>query len=383
MQRRSALFASPNMTTDPFDILRISLLPKIGPTRGRALLSRFGSFEVIRRASRKELASVEGINDGLADVLIQFHKDTAALHQMDESVERSRNFCKDLAIHFLPYNHPDYPIALKSIYDPPLFVFVNGALPAREERLVAIVGTRMPTEYGKQAARKLVHGLSEYGVTIVSGLALGIDSIAHATALEYGMKTIAVLGSGLGVVYPYSNKTLAERIAETGCIISEFPVDAKPDAPNFPRRNRIISGLSLATVVVESGRRGGAIITAELALDQNKEVFAVPGSIFSPKSEGTNYLIRKGYAHSCTSVEDLIDELPLLQKDYKTRHHSSAQLTIAEQAILNVLGNDPLHIDDLAIQLGLQTSELLVQLLQMEFKNLVKQLPGKYFIRDE
>jgi DNA processing protein len=368
------------LTSDPFDILRISLLPNIGPNRGRLLLKRFGSYEAIRRATKKEILQMEGFNVALAEDLVRFQRDAGAQQELEKTTETNRRACEHSELRFVPFFHDDFPSSLKALYDPPLFLFFRGDPPAKDEKLVAIVGTRVPTEYGKQAARKIAQGLSELGVTIVSGLALGIDSAAHAAALEYGARTVAVLGSGLNVIYPFSNRRLAEKIPGNGCLVSEFPINTKPDAPNFPRRNRIISGLSLAVIVVEGAKRGGAIITAELALDQNKEVFAVPGSIFSPQSEGTNELIRKGCAHVCTTMESLLEELPLLQKTGKSRQRSSVQLTFAEQAICDVLGNDPMHIDDLALRLGMQTSDLLVQLLQLEFKNVVKQLPGKHFI---
>jgi DNA processing protein len=224
--------------------------------------------------------------------------------------------------------------------------------------------------------------LSLLGITVVSGLARGIDTTAHSATLKSGGRTIAVIGSGLDVPYPPENKKLLDQIADTGVVVSEFPMGAKPDAPNFPRRNRIISGLSLGTVIIESAEDGGAMITASTALDQNREVFAIPGNINDKRSSGPNKLIQEGRAKLVQNVDDILAELNVkLEKgSAKKEERPAIQLTIFEQKIYDILGTDPTHIDDIAEAADSSTSDVLVTLLSLEFKGLIKQLPGKMFM---
>jgi DNA processing protein len=366
--------------TDPYDILRLSLLPKVGPTRGRALARSFGSYADILRASPRDLLRTEGFQDVLARAVHATLHDEAHRTLCESTVDRNRLLAERGGFVLLPYTDAAYPAALRRIYDAPLFLFCKGVLTSREERAIAVVGTRMPSDYGRKVAAMLAQELADAGLTTVSGLALGIDTVAHTVALSSGGRTVAVLGSGLANIYPASNRRLAAQIAEHGCVLSELPLEALPDAVNFPRRNRIISGLSAATIVVESGVKGGAMITAELALDQNKDVYAIPGSIFNPKSAGPNLLLKKGVARPFTSLQDLADELPSL---FGQRAGSSvpAQMSMAEQQLYDSLDDEPRHIDDLAFRIGLPTSDLLVTLLHMEFRGLARQHPGKYFTK--
>ncbi|MFQ6615924.1 MAG: DNA-processing protein DprA, partial [Fidelibacterota bacterium] len=275
-----------------------------------------------------------------------------------------------------------FPRLLRKIYDPPVLLFVKGTLKEADEDAVAIVGTRVPTPYGQKVARALARGLSSAGLTIVSGFAKGVDTAAHDSCLAAGGRTLAVLGSGLDVVYPAVNRRLVGPVTENGALISEFPFGTKPDAPNFPRRNRIISGLSQATVVVEAGSRSGAILTALNAVDQNREVFAVPGRLTDEKSVGCLRLIRLG-AIAVRDVEQIIQTINPKLKSPRTPVQSelNLDLTSEESMVYGVLSEDPKHVDDIAGDTDLETSRVLTVLLQMELKGAVIQLAGKQYIR--
>jgi len=258
---------------------------------------------------------------------------------------------------------------------------IQGEILKNDEYSIAMVGTRQPTNYGKIQAEKFAADLARQNITTVSGLARGIDSITHSASLKNGGRTIAVIGSGLDVIYPPENKKLFEQIAEKGAIISEFPLGTKPDAPNFPKRNRIISGLSLGCIIIESGVAGGAMQTASFALDQNREVFALPGNVGVKQSDGTNLLIQKGEAELVRSAEDVLIELELKLKPVLGKNIPKQQvdLNLFEEKILNILDSEPLHIDKIAAEAELSTSDCLVHLLSLEFKGMIKQLPGKVF----
>ncbi len=281
----------------------------------------------------------------------------------------------------------DYPPHLKRIYDPPPFLFVRGSLTDADAPSIAVVGTRTPTPYGTRLAERFAADLCALGITVVSGLARGIDTIAHGAALRAGGRTLAVIGSGIDVLYPPENSGLASRLTERGALLSEFVMGTKPDAVNFPQRNRIISGITLGTLVVETGTEGGAMITARLALDQGREVFAVPSPVTGALRSGTNMLIREGNAVLTESVEDIMAELGASLR--RRRHRSSGAareqslppLTLFEQKIFDALTEHPVHIDTIAGLSGYSTSEALVHLLALEFKGAVRQLPGKLFLR--
>jgi DNA processing protein len=262
---------------------------------------------------------------------------------------------------------------------------VKGTLSKQDKYAISIVGTRLPTSYGKVIAEKFAKELAQKGLVIVSGLARGIDTISHWAAVQSSGRTIAVMGSGLDHIYPGENKKLAEKIIEQGALISEFPMGTKPDAVNFPRRNRIISGLALGTIVVEAGLKSGALLTANYALEQNREIFAVPGNINSPKSLGTNQIIKDG-AKLISSANDVLIELEpqlkhFLKEDEAKSRELPQDLSELEKMLLETLTNVPIHIDKLAKVIGKSTAETLSALLPLEFKDLVKQLPGKLFVR--
>lgn len=364
------------MYLDIEQLINLAAVPGIGTTRVRALVANFKSLEKIWKASIKELSEVDSI-DVLTARKIKNFKDfeigTAQLKQAQK-----------FGFKILTFWDEQYPYLLKQIYDPPVLLFVYGEIEPDDQYAIAVVGTRIPSEYGKLVAERLVHDLSKKNITIVSGMARGIDTIAHETAIRTGGRTIAVLGSGLDKVYPPENKKLFKAIGEHGAVISEYFLGTAPDATNFPRRNRIIAGLSLGTVVVEAGIKSGALLTANLALEQNREIFSVPGNIYSPLSAGTNQLIKMG-AKLITSANDIFIELepklrPVLKKEEKEKDIPK-DLTQEERRILEALSHEPIHIDNLAKKLEKSTAEVLSNLLGLEFKALVKQLPGKFFVK--
>jgi len=356
-------------------LLMLSAVPGVGPNRLRALVGRFQSPEAVFRASMADLISVEGIDKTIARNIRTYRDDGFAREQLSRLNRHSAQI--------VTFWDAQYPRLLKAISDPPAFLFVRGTLRAEDSEAVAVVGTRAPTDYGKLVASRLCAELAAQGVTIVSGLARGIDTEAHRAALQAGGRTIAVLGSGVDVIYPAENRSLARRIIEQGALISELPMGAGPDAPNFPRRNRLISGMSLGTLVVEAGDTSGALITANVALEQNREVFAVPGSIFNPKSRGTNRLIQEG-AKLVMSAEDVLAELrpqlPSLVRE-AMRQSPNVVLTELEKKVLESLSHEPLHIDVISKNNGLSPAQTLTLLLSLELKDLVRQLAGKMFVR--
>lgn len=269
----------------------------------------------------------------------------------------------------------DYPVLLREIDQSPPVIYVKGRLIPADEFAVAMVGTRRVTAYGQQVARETSTFLAGHGLTIVSGLARGVDALAHQHALQAGGRTIAVLGCGVDVVYPPEHRQLAEAIVENGALISDYPMGTQPEGINFPPRNRIISGLSLATIVVEAGERSGALITADFALEQGRDVFAVPGNVFSPASRGTNRLIQNG-AFVMVSPQDVLDVLDLSQvEDYKdARQVLPADTT--EAKILQVMDYEPIHIDEICNAVGLPVEKVSATLTLMELKGMVQHVGG-------
>ncbi len=358
------------------DLLRLSSVFRIGPTKIRALVAHFDTAAEVLEASPLELIRVPGIDKKLASNIAHREQDEEFADEQIKQVNK-------IGARIITIWDKGYPELLKRIYDPPALIYVLGEFSPRDHQAMAIVGTRLPTLYGQQVTESFSQELSRLGITIVSGLARGIDTAAHTATLKAGGRTIAVIGSGLDVPYPRENKKLLDQIAEEGVVVSEFPMGTKPDATNFPRRNRIISGLSLGTLVVESAEDGGAMITASTALDQDREVFAIPGNIRESRSRGPHKLIQEGRAKLVQSVEDILIELNLRLDEgtLKKAEPPPIQLSIFEQNIYELLGNDPIHIDDLAELADKSTSDVLVNLLSLEFKGLIRQLPGKMFVK--
>jgi DNA processing protein len=363
------------------ELLNLKLLLSvegIGPGKIRNLLAKLHSTEQILSANYKTLIEVDGISDHLAK---RIQRSNAQRNNLESTLNSELEVLQKINGKIITVWDESFPPLLKKIYDPPLLLYTKGSFLQIDEYSIAVVGTRQPTNYGKIQTEKIVSDLSNQNITIVSGLARGIDSIAHRSALKNGKRTIAVTGSGLDVIYPPENRKLYDEIAEKGMIISEYELGAKPDAVNFPKRNRIISGLSLGCIVVETGIAGGAMQTAALALDQNREVFAVPGNLGIKQSEGTNLLIQKGEAKLIRSAEDVLLELELKLKPIvgKNIPKPKVELSLFEEKILSVLKDAPVQIDLIATSTNLTTSDCLVHLLSLEFKGLVKQLPGKMF----
>ncbi len=365
------------MYIDKEQLINLSAIPGVGATRIRALVAHFKSTEDIFNASIKQLTSVDGIELKTAKSIKDYSDFEYGTHQINKARQEE--------IEIIDFWDEFYPENLKKIYDPPAFMFVKGTLAKQDKYAISIVGTRLPSSYGKLVAEKIAKELAQKGLVIVSGLARGIDTISHWAALQVGGRTIAVMGCGLDYIYPGENKRLAEKIIEQGALISEFPMGTGPDAVNFPRRNRIISGLTLGTIVIEAGLKSGALLTANYALEQDREIFAVPGNINSPKSMGTNQIIKDG-AKLISSANDVLIELEAQLKHFLRDEEARSKelpedLSELEKILLNKLSNEPIHIDKLANVIGKSTAETLSALLPLEFKDLVKQLPGKLFVR--
>ena len=361
------------------DLYLLLSVDRIGPAKIRNLLARFKKFPNILNATTSELIETEGISKELAS---RIRKISSQKDSIQKFLEKELKSLDKMGARILTVWDEDFPPLLKKIYDPPLILYVLGQFDEKDKYSIAVVGTRQPTNYGKIQAEKIVTDLVAQNITIVSGLARGIDSTAHTSALKNNGRTIAVIGSGLDVIYPAENKKLFNEIKEKGVIISEFNLGTLPNAENFPKRNRIISGLTLGTLVIETAITGGAMQTARLALDQNREVFAIPGNLGVKQSEGTNMLIQRGEAELIKNAEDILTELELKLKPVlgKNIPKQQKELTIFEEKIYNCLLNEPLQIDKIAEMTDLSTSDCLVNLLSLEFKGMVKQLPGKMFM---
>jgi len=282
-------------------------------------------------------------------------------------------------IKVLTWDSEEYPINLRNIHDPPPVLYIKGELLPEDDWAVAVVGTRRASVYGKEAARRLSTDLAQNGVTVVSGLAAGIDAIAHQAALDAGGRTLAVLGSSVDIIYPEQNLRLAQQVQEQGALISEYPLGTPPERSNFPPRNRIISGLSLGTVVVEAGARSGALITADFGLEQGREVFAVPGSIFQRSCEGTNRLIQDG-AKPVLSVNDILEELNLSQITQQAEVRATVPTTPIEKQVLDLLSSEPMHVDEVGRAADLPASTVAGTLALLELKGLARQAGGMSYV---
>ena len=355
-------------------LVALSLVPNVGAWRLRMLITRFGTAQRALSAPFAAVRAVPGIGETTARAIASFDD--------WEEVRRQFTVAQNEDARLIVPTASDYPRLLSEIYDPPAYLWVKGDVDALAGPAVAIVGTRRASDYGKRAAHDFAAALAEAGIVVVSGLAYGIDVAAHEGALSVGGRTVAALGSGVNVMYPARHRRIAERIVESGAIVSEFAMDAAPDAPNFPRRNRIVSGMSLGTIVVEAFPNGGALITARLAIEQNREVFALPASIYSASGGGTNALIRDSHAQLVTSPAEVIAALGLEATDLQNVPAvPEVKLIAAEQRLYEALSSEPIHIDKLCLDLDIDASSALVTLLGLEFKGLVRQLAGKQFFR--
>jgi len=353
----------------------------IGPGKILNLLNKFKTPQNVFNTPWNLLKLTDGISDNLANKIKQAQK---KLTEIQSATEKEIEKLDKLNGKIITICDDDYPKLLKTIYHPPIILYMLGTFENTDDFTIAIVGTRQPTSYGKTQTEKIAGELAQQNITIVSGMARGIDSTAHKAALKSGGRTIAVIGSGLDVIYPPENKKLFHEIIERGAVISEYELGTPPDAQNFPKRNRIISGLSLGTLIAETKLTGGAMQTAAFALDQNREVFAVPGNLGHKNSEGTNLLIQRGEAKLVIKPDDILLELELKLKPVvgKNIPEPTYDLNMFEQKILKILSGEQIQIDELANKCSISSSDCLVNLLSLEFKGLVKQLPGKMFIRN-
>ncbi|MDP1759087.1 MAG: DNA-processing protein DprA, partial [Thermodesulfovibrionales bacterium] len=357
--------------SDPKFWIALSDVPDIGPVTAKKLLAIYKKPEAVFKAPYKELANIRGIGPAKAKNIkgySEWGKIDAQLKKLDAT-----------GIKIVTFSNKDYPETLKNIEDAPIALYIKGTIQKEDRYAVAVVGSRNYSSYGKLAAEKLSSELSSMGFTIVSGMARGIDTLAHTAAINSGGRSIAVLGSGIDVPYPPENRGLMEKLSGSGCVISEFPPGTPPERENFPKRNRIISGLSLGVLVVEATADSGSLITASCALEQGKEVFAVPGNINSVNSKGTNELIKKG-AKLVQSAEDVIEELaPVLKGYIRTREKANIELSVEEKRLCDIMTAEPKHVDMLSRESKMPAQKVLGILLSLELNGIAKQAEGKKF----
>jgi DNA processing protein len=356
----------------------LGLVPQLGGVALQGLLAALGSAVKAWEATPQALQAVPGISRGMAQAIRRFPR-ARALREDQAQVARA-------GVRVIVWGDPDYPARLQEVASVPPVLYLRGTLEREDDSAIAIVGARHATAYGEDLARELAAELGRRGLTIVSGLARGIDAAAHRGALAAGRRTLAVLGSGLDQIYPPEHKTLGDEVAAHGALISEFPLGTPPLRLHFPRRNRIISGLSLGVIVVEAGVGSGALITAHHALEQGREVFAVPGRVHARYSEGCHRLIKAG-AKLVESWEDVLSELlPQLRPRRSLNREASPPppaLLAAEQQVFDILAEGPLHIDALIVRAGLPGGRVASALVGLEMKGLVRQLSGKVFERHD
>src|SRR6266496_5040863 len=358
-------------------LVALNLIEHVGPIRARQLIEHFGDAAAVLKASRQQLLQVNSIGQDTAEAIANWE------NTIDLKAELGR--IADFGCHIVTHTDPEYPELLRQIYDPPIVLYVKGNLLPKDKNAVAMVGSRMTTHYGIEAARKLAYQLAYLGVTVVSGGARGIDTAAHQGALTTKGRTIAVLGTGINIIFPAENAELFSRISASGAVITQFPFNRQADKQSFPIRNRIVAGMTLGTVVVEANLTSGALITAGMAIDSGRQVFAVPGRIDSPQSKGCHDLIKKG-AKLCEGAEDILSEFEYLfpttnrpTSPAETGTLPALTLPENEQKVYDTLSTEASNIDELIRASGLPSSSASVALLGLEMKRLIKQLPGKRF----
>ena len=366
----------------------LSGIPQLGAARFRRLESYFGSLEDAWGANPSQLREA-GLDSRTSSEVVDGRA------RVDP--EGAMDMLYRAGVKAVNWNSPDYPARLKEIHDPPPVLYYLGELLPEDESSVAIVGTRNPTSYGREAASVLSRDLAQVGITVVSGLALGIDGVAHRAALQCGGRTVAVVAGGLDSVYPKEHTSLFYQISKQGAIISEHPLGVRPDARNFPRRNRLISGMTLGTVVVEAGEGSGTRWTVQQALDQDREVFCVPRSIFSPASRFTNRMIKEG-AKLVADYTDVLEELnlseigatvagsggkqaPLEIQEISEKGATEEDLDAGESELVAWLSDSPVHVDDLCRQTGLPIATITSMLTLLEIKGIVSQVGSMYYVR--
>jgi DNA processing protein len=351
--------------------LALQMIQDIGPATARLLIDAFGSPSQVFDAGMDRLLSMKSLTGKRAENVTSFGD--------WELVDRVLEECERKEVSMICYGSTAYPALLAQIADPPTVIYFKGRFDPHDRYAISIVGSRRATTYGKSITQQISEGLSSMGFTIVSGMARGIDCIAHIGAIKRDGRTIAVLGSGIDVVYPPESLDLYRRIQANGAVISEFPLGTEPLRENFPRRNRIISGVSLGVIVVEAAKGSGTLITAQSALDQNREVFAVPGNINSANSYGTNALLKKG-AKLITHPDDVVQELgPVLKGFIRAEKKQQLEISVEEKQICDILTGEPVHIDEITRKAGFPSAKVLGLLLGLELRSVVRQMEGKKF----
>jgi DNA processing protein len=357
--------------------IALNMLPHVGPVRLRKLLEVFETPERALTAKRSELRAVEGIGAEVADQISIWES------AVDLPAELQR--VRDFGASVITQTSPEYPNSLREIHAPPIVLYVWGEILERDHHAIGVIGSRRTTHYGSEAAKKLSYQIAYAGLTVISGLARGIDTAAHQGAIAAKGRTIAVIGSGLSKLYPPENQTLAEKISNgNGAVLSEFSMEVEPDRQTFPMRNRIISGWSHGILVVEAGLNSGALITATQAIEQGRSVYAVPGHINAPSAMGSNRLIQQG-AKLVMSANDILDDLQVLLPETKPSPEAASRplppLTEEERRIYDAINSSETPIDQIAAKCDLPSATVSSTLLRLELKRLVKQLPGKYFVK--
>lgn len=350
-------------------------IPDIGPKRFYKLLEYFGSVENAWQAKSGEISKILNLSSKISSRLFEEKNNIIPERELD-SVYKYK-------VNVLTIEDALYPKNLKTIHYPPPVLYFKGTIVKADKNSISIVGSRKATYYGKMVAEKLSKDLTLAGLTIISGMARGIDTAAHKGALSVNGRTIAVFGCGIDHIYPPENRRLAQEMQESGAIISEFPLSTLPERQNFPRRNRIISGLSLGTVVVEAAEKSGALITADFALDQGREVFAIPGNINSPLSDGSHNLIKQG-AKLVNNYQDILEEIHMVlsqKADEKEMVKENTSLTEEEKIIYRLITKEPIQIDEIIDTSNLSAGKVSEILLNLELRDLIKEIEGKRFIK--
>lgn len=354
--------------------IALTLVPNIGDIHAKALIHYFGDAEAVFKAPKKQLEALEGIGTIRAKSIKDFTDFT--------NCENEIKFIEKYKISPLFITDKNYPQRLLNCYDSPLILFYRGNADLNTSKIISIVGTRSNSEYGKKVCEKLIEDLAELNVLVVSGLAFGVDTLAHKAALKNNLATVGVLAHGLDRIYPTQNKTLAKQMTEQGGLLTDFLSNTNPDRQNFPKRNRIVAGMCDALIVIESGIKGGSLITAELANSYNKDVFAIPGKTTDTKSEGCNYLIKQNKASLITGANDLVEMMNWKPKEKKPKKQRELfiELTADEKIIADILQqHEHIHIDELYFKSGLSSSAAAQALLMLEMQGVVLSLPGKIY----
>jgi DNA processing protein len=353
--------------------IALNMVPHLGPVHLRRLLDIFGSPDRVLAAGRNELQQVEGLNQALIDSLVSWESVV--------NLQQELLHVQEFGATVLTLDDTEYPALLRQIHDPPTVLYIWGKLESRDHHAIGVVGSRRTTHYGLECAKKLSYQIAYSGLTVISGLARGIDTAAHQGALAAKGRTVAVLGTGLHHLYPAENRALAEKIASCGAVVTEFPMETTPDRQTFPMRNRIISGWGFGLLVVEAGVNSGALISASQAADQGRNLYAIPGPIDRPTSHGTNRLIQQG-AKLVMSVDDILEDVHVLFP--KAPALSASKPLDLEGDLLKVyesIGSQETSIDEIIERSGLGAGSATAALLQLEMRRLVKQLPGKFFVK--